>query len=80
MGAAAMVDELTKRARAMRLEPTPAEKAMWRVLRQRQVDGMKFRRQAPIGLHYIADFACFDPTVIIVDHRPMLSQNSSAIV
>jgi very-short-patch-repair endonuclease len=49
----------------MRLEPTPAEKAMWRVLRQRQVNGMKFRRQAPIGLNYIADFACFDPKVII---------------
>ncbi len=61
----AVVDELTKRARAMRLEPTPAEKAMWIVLRQRQIGGMKFRRQAPIGPNYIADFACFDPKVII---------------
>ena len=59
-----MVENLTRRARAMRLEPTPAEKAMWRVLRQRQVDGMKFRRQSPIG-DYIADFVCFDPKVII---------------
>jgi len=38
---------------------------MWRVLRRRQLDGMKFRRQAPIGPNYIADFACFDPKVII---------------
>ena len=59
-----MVDDLTRNARAMRLEPTPAEKAMWRLLRRRQINGMKFRRQAPIG-PYIADFACFDPKVII---------------
>jgi very-short-patch-repair endonuclease len=58
------MDDLTRNARAMRREPTPAEKAMWRVLRRRQFEGMRFRRQAPIG-PYIADFACFDPKVII---------------
>ena len=58
------MDELTQRARTMRLEPTPAEKAMWRVLRRRQIDDMKFRRQAPIG-PYITDFACFEPKIII---------------
>jgi len=30
-----MADSMTQRARAMRREPTPAEKVMWRVLRQR---------------------------------------------
>jgi len=59
-----MADNLKQRARAMRREPTPAEKLIWRVLRQRQIDGMKFRRQSPIG-QYITDFACFDPKVII---------------
>jgi very-short-patch-repair endonuclease len=58
------MDELTQHARAMRLEPTAAEKAMWRVLRRRQIDGMKVRRQSPIG-PYIADFAAFDPKEII---------------
>jgi ATP-dependent helicase HrpA/adenine-specific DNA-methyltransferase len=42
-------------ARRMRREPTPAEEAMWRMLRNRQLAGYKFRRQHPVGL-YIADF------------------------
>ncbi len=52
------------RARAMRKEPTDAEKVMWRMLRSRQFAGLKFRRQLTIGAH-IADFACLNPRVII---------------
>ena len=48
----------------MRCEPTRAEQIMWRQLRRRQVAGLKFRRQVPIGL-YIADFACLYPRVIV---------------
>jgi len=36
---------------------TPAEHALWRRLRHRQLGGHRFRRQFPIG-PYIADFAC----------------------
>ena len=40
----------------MRREPTPAEAVLWQILRDRRVQGVKFRRQCPIG-PYIADFA-----------------------
>ena len=56
--------ELFDRARAMRHEPTPAERVLWGLLRGGRLDGLKFRRQVPLG-DYIADFACFDPRVIV---------------
>jgi very-short-patch-repair endonuclease len=43
-------------ARASRAMPTPAEAAVWRLLRGRGL-GWKFRRQAPVGRH-TADFFC----------------------
>jgi very-short-patch-repair endonuclease len=51
-------------ARRLRRDMTEAEKAMWRLLRARQLAGYKFRRQEPIG-RYIVDFACFSPRVVI---------------
>ena len=56
--------KLKARARAMRNEPTPAERALWRELRNGQLDGLKFRRQVPLG-RYIADFACMYPRLIV---------------
>ena len=41
----------------MRKEPAPAEKKLWACLRDRQLNGFKFRRQHPMGA-YIADFYC----------------------
>ena len=55
---------LFSRAKAMRREATPAERALWRILRSRHLAGFKFRRQVPLG-SYIADFACFDPKAVI---------------
>ena len=37
---------------------------MWSILRDRRFDGVKFRRQVPIG-PYIADFACLDVRLIV---------------
>ncbi len=37
---------------------------MWRVLRNRQFEGRKFRRQAPIG-SYIVDFVCYEKKLIV---------------
>jgi very-short-patch-repair endonuclease len=61
-----MADRLTllTRARAMRHEPTDAEQAMWRMLRSRQFEGFKFRRQLPLG-GYIVDFVCLPLRLII---------------
>jgi len=51
------------RARVLRRDPTDAEKTLWQILRARQVDGHKFRRQVPLG-RYIADFVCHDARLI----------------
>ncbi len=41
----------------LRNEPTPAEKLLWDKLRNKQLDGKKFRRQHSVG-SYILDFYC----------------------
>lgn len=46
--------ELTKYARQNRRAYTPAEDAIWQVIRKEQL-GVKFRRQQPVG-PYILDF------------------------
>ncbi len=45
------------RARSLRREPTEAERRLWTILRDRQIDGARFRRQHPVG-PYVLDFAC----------------------
>ncbi len=52
------------RARSLRVERTDAEAKLWRALRNRQLDGFKFRRQVPVD-PYIADFCCKDAKLII---------------
>jgi very-short-patch-repair endonuclease len=44
-------------ARDMRSEPTDAEAKLWYFLRDRRMDGFKFRRQYPVR-RYIVDFYC----------------------
>ncbi len=48
----------------MRNEPTEAEYKLWGFLRARQLNGVKFRRQAPIG-RYIIDFVSYEAKLII---------------
>ena len=43
------------RCRNLRKNQTDAEKKLWRILRNRQLTGIKFRRQFPVG-KYILDF------------------------
>ncbi len=52
------------RARELRLRQTEAEKMLWTRLRNMQLDGVKFRRQEPLG-SYIVDFVSFDKKIII---------------
>jgi len=44
-------------ARKMRVNPTPAEKTLWSELKEKKLDGYKFRNQHPIH-RYILDFYC----------------------
>ena len=52
------------RARSLRKGQTDAEKLLWYRLRNRQLLGLKFRRQRPIG-DYTADFACLEIGLVI---------------
>jgi very-short-patch-repair endonuclease len=48
----------------MRREPTDAEAAVWRLLRDRRLSAFKFRRQVPFK-NYILDFVCFERRLVI---------------
>ncbi len=47
-----------------RSEPTVAEEKLWELVKTKQLDGYKFRRQHIIG-NYIADLVCLDKRLII---------------
>ena len=48
----------------MRRDDTLAEKIAWTLLKDRRLDGYKFRRQVPIE-NYIVDFYCHQAKLII---------------
>jgi very-short-patch-repair endonuclease len=48
----------------MRREPTLAEEKLWERLRDRQLLGLKFRRQVEID-GYIADFCCRELRLVV---------------
>ena len=51
-------------ARALRRNGTDAERIVWRLLRDRRLGGVKFRRQVPIG-PFIADFASIEHRLVV---------------
>ncbi|MEP0266773.1 DUF559 domain-containing protein [Dokdonia sp.] len=51
-------------ARHLRQEQTPAEAHLWELLRNRQFEDLKFRRQHPIK-EYIVDFCCIEIMLVI---------------
>jgi very-short-patch-repair endonuclease len=55
---------VTTRARALRGNPTDAERLLWRHLRLRQVGGYRFRRQRPVGPYFV-DFVCLEKRVVV---------------
>jgi adenine-specific DNA-methyltransferase len=54
----------TLRARALRRSSSGAEQALWNLLRNRKLDGAKFRRQHPLG-PFIVDFYCESAKLVI---------------
>ena len=52
------------KAKRLRRDLTEAERKLWKVLRSRQFEGAKFRRQQPIG-PFIADFVCHENRLIV---------------
>ncbi len=59
-----MRGRLVSLARTLRKNQTDAEKLLWRTLRDRQLEGLKFRRQRLIG-KYVVDFVCIEEKIII---------------
>jgi very-short-patch-repair endonuclease len=59
-----VVRQISPLAARLRREMTDAERIVWEHLRNRQLEGFKFRRQASIG-PYVVDFLCAERCLII---------------
>jgi len=59
-----MAKELTQLAKGLRKRATDVERLLWSRLRAGRFEGIKFRRQHPIG-QYIVDFVCLERKLII---------------
>jgi very-short-patch-repair endonuclease len=55
---------LKDNARDLRKRMTESERALWSLLRRKQLEGYRFRKQVPIG-KYIVDFACLDARLVV---------------
>ena len=51
-------------ARRLRTSATPPERLLWQLLRRRALEGLRFRRQRPIG-EYVVDFVCLERRVVV---------------
>ena len=56
--------ELVSKARILRNNMTRAEIILWSRLREKKINGYKFRRQQPL-YDYVVDFYCHDLKLII---------------
>jgi len=54
----------TSFARRLRRNQTDAERVLWFCLRDRRLNGLKFKRQVPID-KYIVDFCCAEVRLIV---------------
>ncbi|WP_431858459.1 endonuclease domain-containing protein [Azospirillum sp.] len=71
----------TTRAKSLRRSSTDAERLLWSALRNQRLNGLKFKRQQPIG-RYIVDFICFERGLVVeVDggqHGPQIDAARTA--
>lgn len=56
--------EMRQKAKSLRINATKAESLLWYELRALKAEGIKFRRQCPIG-PYIVDFASFPSNLVV---------------
>jgi len=68
--------DLLAKARALRKNLTDVESLLWQALRNRRLNGYKFRRQVPVN-RYIVDFMCNSIKLIIeIDGGQHLEQQN----
>ena len=71
-------DLTLKRAKRLRRAMTPQELGLWLRVRNRQLGGVKFRRQHPFG-PYILDFYCAEARLAVeIDGRTHWSPEQEA--
>lgn len=58
------------KAKELRKNMTKPEKILWKCLRKRKINGIKFRKQHPFGI-YILDFYCFEANLVIEIDGPV---------
>lgn len=56
--------QISPHASRLRGEMTQVERALWAILRNRQLEGFKFRRQATLG-PFVVDFLCIETGLVI---------------
>ncbi|MFB3059465.1 MAG: endonuclease domain-containing protein [Gammaproteobacteria bacterium] len=56
--------DIRQKAKQLRSNSTDAERNLWAHIRNRRLEGWKFRRQLPIG-RFIVDFACAELRIIV---------------
>jgi very-short-patch-repair endonuclease len=67
-----------ERAKILRGNPTEAEKALWDILRKKQILGLRFKQQHPINT-FIVDFYCHAIKLVIeVDGEIHKTEESKA--
>ena len=59
-----MTDRLAEYAKSLRKNATEAETLLWSRLKAKQMEGIKFRRQQPIG-RFIVDFVSFEKRIVV---------------
>ena len=68
-----------ERARTLRRDMTEAERRLWQILRSRQTEDCRFRRQVPIG-GFIVDFACHAARLIVeIDGGQQVLENPQGV-
>ena len=64
-------------AREFRKEPTEGEKILWDALRGKKLDGIKFRRQQPVG-YFVVDFYASAYRLVVEVDGPIHEQQKEA--
>ena len=70
VGGQQLTAELRQRAKELRRRMTPAESALWNVLRRDRLDGLHVRRQQIID-GYIVDFYCHSAGLVVEVDGPV---------
>jgi very-short-patch-repair endonuclease len=67
-----------KQAKALRRNQPVTERLLWKHLRDRRLEGLKFRRQVPIG-PFVVDFACLGRRLVVEADGPFHDSDADAV-